>query len=301
MTDVLDSSKELKYAALAMHPEDFYNSFSDQYEKIILAADYYKTLYEMQRYVLKQYLIKQKKKMYALDVGCGTGLYCNELYRLNCKVVGIDASKKMVQIAKHNIKKRKLNHDIIILHGYAEKIDFPSNSFDVVIAFGSIINCVKDVHVAIKEFLRVLKPGGIAIFDIENSIGLDYNNNTFLNFLSQIWKAMLREQKPKSFMWPFYLSKNPKWIKMQFFDHRLIRRIAIENGAKEVKIYGVHFLTNWLPGTLNSATLKNPRISGFERLLYKAFKFLDKVLMNIPLLKNLVNKLGSNQIIVIRK
>jgi ubiquinone/menaquinone biosynthesis C-methylase UbiE len=301
MTNVQRSAGKLKDTICAMHPEDFYNSLSDQYEMTILASDYYQTLYESQRCILKQYLTKQKKKRYALDIGCGTGFYCRELYNLNCETVGIDASQKMVQIAKHNIRKRKLNREIKILYGHAEQIDFPSNSFDVVTAFGSVLNCIKDICVVIKEFLRVLKPGGIAILDIENSIGLDYNNNSLLHLLSQMWKAMLHEQETKSFMWPFYLSKKPTWIKMQFFDYRLIRRIAIENGAREVRIYGVHFLTSLLPGTLNSATLKKPRINGFEKALYKVLELFDKVLMRLPLLNSLVNKLGSNQIIVIKK
>ncbi len=43
-----------------------------------------------------------------LDIGCGGGLLSEPLARLGAKVVGIDASKKNIDIAKHHLKKSNL-------------------------------------------------------------------------------------------------------------------------------------------------------------------------------------------------
>ena len=43
-----------------------------------------------------------------LDIGCGGGLLSEPLARLGANVVGIDASKKNIEIAKHHLKKSNL-------------------------------------------------------------------------------------------------------------------------------------------------------------------------------------------------
>ena len=43
-----------------------------------------------------------------LDIGCGGGLLSEPLAKLGADVVGIDASKKNIDIAKHHLKKSNL-------------------------------------------------------------------------------------------------------------------------------------------------------------------------------------------------
>ena len=62
---------------------------------------------------------KPLKGVSILDIGCGGGLLSEPLARLGAEVVGIDASKKNIDIAKHHLKKSNLKidyHDIQCLN-----------------------------------------------------------------------------------------------------------------------------------------------------------------------------------------
>ena len=52
---------------------------------------------------------KPLKGISILDIGCGGGLLSEPLARLGAEVVGIDASKKNIDIAKHHLKKSNLS------------------------------------------------------------------------------------------------------------------------------------------------------------------------------------------------
>ena len=80
------------------------------------------------------------------------------------RVVGVDLSAKMMEIARKSAAKRGLqNVDFEIMD--AEKLEFPANTFDAAIScFGFQI--VTDPEAAAKEILRVLKPGGRAGFTV---------------------------------------------------------------------------------------------------------------------------------------
>lgn len=79
-------------------------------------------------------------------------------------VVGVDLSANMTEIARKSAAKRGLQN-IEFLTMDAEKLEFPSNSFDVAIScFGFQI--ITDPKAAAKEIFRVLKPGGRAGFTV---------------------------------------------------------------------------------------------------------------------------------------
>ena len=51
---------------------------------------------------------KPLKNIKLLDIGCGGGLLSEPMCRLGANVVGIDASKKNINVAKHHSKKNNL-------------------------------------------------------------------------------------------------------------------------------------------------------------------------------------------------
>jgi ubiquinone/menaquinone biosynthesis C-methylase UbiE len=79
-------------------------------------------------------------------------------------VVGVDLSASMTEIATKTAVKRGLrNVEFVTMD--AEKLEFPSESFDVAVScFGFQI--VTNPEVAAKEVFRVLKPGGRAGFTV---------------------------------------------------------------------------------------------------------------------------------------
>lgn len=94
-----------------------------------------------------------------LDVGCGTGFATEALIEHSNHVYGLDQSSHQMERAWNKLGK----HDPVSFHfGDAERLPFASNSFDVVWSSGSIEYWPHPV-LALREFNRVLRPGGTAL------------------------------------------------------------------------------------------------------------------------------------------
>ena len=111
--------------------------------------------------IVKDLKIKKKQKplngINILDIGCGGGLLSEPMARLGAKVVGIDASDQNIKVAKHHLKKSKLN--INYLNASPEK--FKTNKkFDVILNM-EIVEHVKDINFFIEQSSKFLKKSGI--------------------------------------------------------------------------------------------------------------------------------------------
>jgi ubiquinone/menaquinone biosynthesis C-methylase UbiE len=112
-------------------------------------------------------LIKPKAGETILDVCTGLGepaMTIASLVAPNGKVMGVDLSSRMVEMATRTSEKRGLKN-VKFLVMDAEKLDFPSDHVDVVVScFGFQI--VTDPEVAAEQIFRVLKSGGRAAFTV---------------------------------------------------------------------------------------------------------------------------------------
>jgi demethylmenaquinone methyltransferase/2-methoxy-6-polyprenyl-1,4-benzoquinol methylase len=96
-----------------------------------------------------------------LDVATGTADLAIQLAHEydDAKVVGVDASPKMLEIGRAKIKTRGLEARIELRLGDAQALALPDASFDgATIAFG--IRNVPDRARALGEMARVVRPGG---------------------------------------------------------------------------------------------------------------------------------------------
>ncbi len=111
--------------------------------------------------IIKHFKIKATKtplkKIDILDIGCGGGLLSEPMCRLGAKVVGIDASKKNIQVAKFHAKKNNLNINYICSSPEILKI---KKKFDVILNM-EIIEHVDDVNFFIKKSSELLKKNGL--------------------------------------------------------------------------------------------------------------------------------------------
>jgi phosphatidylethanolamine/phosphatidyl-N-methylethanolamine N-methyltransferase len=92
-----------------------------------------------------------------LEVGVGTGL-CLPLYPRDCEVTAIDLSSAMLEKAAERVKEHGLTN-VTLLRMDAGEMDFPDNSFDIVIA-AYVVTAVPDHRKLMKEMIRVSRPGG---------------------------------------------------------------------------------------------------------------------------------------------
>src|SRR5258708_4912135 len=93
-----------------------------------------------------------------LEVGIGTGISL-PLYGPNVRIFGTDISEAMLKKAKQRVAELRLKNVEGLAVMDAEKLEFPDNSFDVVMA-QYVVTAVPNPEVALYEFARVLRPGG---------------------------------------------------------------------------------------------------------------------------------------------
>ncbi len=120
-----------------------------------------------------------------LDVACGTGDLTEAFAAASpASVIGLDFVPAMLDVARTKSARRRRPAGAVapsFEHGDATALEFPDSSFDIVsIAFG--IRNVKDPTAALKEFHRVLRPGGRLII-------LEFSSpeNPVLRFLSDFY------------------------------------------------------------------------------------------------------------------
>ena len=89
----------------------------------------------------------------ALEVGCGEGRVCRDLRALGYDVVGLDAAPSLVAAAADADPEGEY------VAGAAESLPFTAASFDLVLAYNSLMD-VEDMPLSIAEAARMLRPGG---------------------------------------------------------------------------------------------------------------------------------------------
>ncbi|GHH96120.1 bifunctional 2-polyprenyl-6-hydroxyphenol methylase/3-demethylubiquinol 3-O-methyltransferase UbiG [Streptomyces capillispiralis] len=100
-----------------------------------------------------------------LDVGCGGGYTCEFLHQRGARVSGLDPSPRLVEAAARHAK--DTGKDIDYTVGKSESLPYPDASFDVVTCV-DVLEHVESPGLAVSEIHRVLKPGGVFLYDTIN-------------------------------------------------------------------------------------------------------------------------------------
>ncbi len=123
-------------------------------------------------------LLPEVKGKRVLDAGCGPGVYSEWLIEHGAEVVAVDASPKMVELAKQrlgtasDVRQADLSKPLTFLG---------SSSFDMVLS-PLVLEYVEDWGSTFAEFYRVLRPAGHLVFSVTHPF-FDYiyfkSNNYF--------------------------------------------------------------------------------------------------------------------------
>jgi phosphatidylethanolamine/phosphatidyl-N-methylethanolamine N-methyltransferase len=107
-----------------------------------------------------------------LEVGVGTGISL-PLYSRKCRLCGVDISAPMLRKAQERVVELNLGNVEGLWVMDAERLCFPDNSFDAVVA-QYVITTVPNPEATLDEFARVLKPGGeiVLVSRIGAEVGL---------------------------------------------------------------------------------------------------------------------------------
>jgi ubiquinone/menaquinone biosynthesis C-methylase UbiE len=135
--------------------------------------------------------IRIGRNLKVLDIGCGTGFPLIEIaQRLgdSSRVYGIDPWKDAINRAQIKIDTYGINNTVIV-HGFAEKLPFANDFFDIIVSNNGINN-VEDIKKTFAECSRVIKQNGQFLF----TMNLDSSMLEFYNIL----KDELEKEKLKT-------------------------------------------------------------------------------------------------------
>ena len=107
---------------------------------------------------IQKYLPQRKLKI--LDVGCGSGFFTILLGKQGHEVLGTDLTPDMIEKSRELAKEVGVDCKFEIMD--AENLDFPDETFDVVIS-RNLTWTLPDAGHAYEEWCRVLKKGGILL------------------------------------------------------------------------------------------------------------------------------------------
>jgi SAM-dependent methyltransferase len=119
-----------------------------------------------------------------LDVGCGAGVDLARFARAGADATGVDIAPSAIDLARTNFAQQGLAGRFEVADG--EQLPFPDEAFDLVYAHG-VVQYTANPQRLVDECRRVLKPGGLAIFQV-------YNRISWLNALSTLMKVGLEHE-----------------------------------------------------------------------------------------------------------
>lgn len=103
------------------------------------------------------------KSLTALDIGCSSGRYTEALLEKDMDVVGLDTAIIPLTYAVRNVPKASF------LRASVTALPFEKESFDIVICVELLHHFTDDIlEKALEQITRLVKPGGIFIFDLKN-------------------------------------------------------------------------------------------------------------------------------------
>ncbi len=123
-----------------------------------------------------------------LDIACGPGEWALEMAFTypEIEVVGIDTSNQMIAYARAQAKVQGLHNVSFQVMDITKPLRFPTSSFDIVNArmIAPYLSC-KNWSCAIKEFVRVARPGGM--FYLTECDELGKSNSLAYETLKQLY------------------------------------------------------------------------------------------------------------------
>ncbi|WP_299570931.1 class I SAM-dependent methyltransferase [uncultured Williamsia sp.] len=219
----------------------------------------------------------------ALELGCGTGFFLLNLMQSGVASSGsvTDLSPGMVKVALRNAENLGLDVDGRVAD--AETIPYEDGTFDLVVGH-AVLHHIPDVEQALREVLRVLKPGGRFVFAGEPSTIGDF----YARWLSRTtWKltttvtrwAPLRDwRRPQA-----ELDESSRAaaleavVDIHTFDPRELARLARSAGAVEVATATEEFtaaMLGWPVRTFEAAVPQGKLGWGWARFAFGGWKRL---------------------------
>lgn len=147
-----------------------YSKITKHYDDVITARKWWSRLY--MNCILKvddNLVAKEVLEMLSddfqgeiLDIPIGTAVFTADKFRKmkNAKIVGVDYSKDMLNIANERIERENIEN-LTLQHGDVRKLEFENERFDAVLSMSGFHAFPTEKQKAFSETYRMLKHGGV--------------------------------------------------------------------------------------------------------------------------------------------
>ena len=140
----------------------YYDEFSKSYEKHRRPNDghgYHALVDDLEVELCERYGTGRD----ILECGCGTGLILERLAEFGRRAAGVDLSPGMLELAR--------SRGLEVKEASVTALPFDDATFDVTCSF-KVLAHVPEIELALKEMVRVTRPGGIVLAEFYNPYSL---------------------------------------------------------------------------------------------------------------------------------
>lgn len=149
--------------------------------------------------------LKKDQPKLILDVATGTGDFAFEALKILKpeKIIGVDISRGMLDVADQKIAKRGLSDKFEVRLGDSERLLFDADTFDAVtVAYG--VRNFENLEAGLADIYRVLKPGGKAVvleFSKPKAFPIKQLYNFYFNYITPgIGKIFSKDSRAYSYL-----------------------------------------------------------------------------------------------------
>ena len=169
---------------------------------------------------------KPIKNLKVLDIGCGGGILCEPLSRLEAKVTGIDENKKAIFVAKGHAKISNLN--INYINGDITK-KVPNEKFDLITCM-EVVEHVENLELLLQKVRKLMNKGGVFVGSTINK--------TITSYISAIFLAekILKIVPENTHSWNKFVKPN------------MLKKELLNKNFSQIKFQGVFYnplMKNW--------------------------------------------------------
>ena len=126
-----------------------------------------------------------------LEIGVGLGTDLVQFARAGAIVTGVDLTERSVSLVRRRLEVEGLDGEVLVAD--AEGLPFPDAAFDVVYSWG-VLHHTPDPGAAIREAVRVLRPGGRLCVML-------YARHSWVAYGLWVRHALLRARPSRSLAW----------------------------------------------------------------------------------------------------
>jgi len=234
------------------HVAAVYDAMQAEYDQLE-EQFYFASCYQVYRECVRR-IASARPSGLALDLGCGTGKQTILLAQRAGRIIGIDISERMIEVAR---KRCEAQSNVGFVTGDITRLPFEDGCAQAILAYGDVIgHNFTAVDVVLREMVRVCASRGLISFEVDSKWCPD-----LLYLPKELWRAMTTRG-----------GHLRKWKGMQFktFTWRELRDLLHAHGLRLVEVRSMNILTMLIPPSLLFRRREEaPRFDAFFRKVMK--------------------------------